>query len=252
MPASVCARIVPMLILALDTSTRVGSIAFLQDSQVLDEVSSRDETPYSIRLFRDLALLQSRAQFRMDQIDVFAVGAGPGSFTGLRVGLTAVKAWAEVMGSPSRRLAVWRQLRPKQRLMGARRGLVWSCWRHILTPGGGKFSDRPTAASAGSSTAVELVGEEAILSAEEFLSLVKGNLGAAHSLLVSPTPDVLPRALVDSILPGARIEEVSAILAPVIGRLAFDRASCGELVDSLGLDANYIRRTDAEVFWKGG
>jgi hypothetical protein len=99
---------------------------------------------------------------------------------------------------------------------------------------------------------VELVGEEAILTAEEFLSLVKGNLGAAHSLLVSPTPDVLPRALVDLILPGARIEEVTAILAPAIGRLAFDQARCGELVDPLGLDANYIRRTDAEVFWKGG
>ena len=36
----------------------------------------------------------------MDQIDVFAVAAGPGSFTGLRVGLTAVKAWAEVHGKP--------------------------------------------------------------------------------------------------------------------------------------------------------
>src|ERR1039457_1968464 len=89
-----------MLILALDTSTRVGSIAFPRDRQVLDEVSSYDDPPYSLRLFRDLALLQSRAQFRMEQIDVFAVGTGPGSFTGLRVGLTAVKAWAEVYGKP--------------------------------------------------------------------------------------------------------------------------------------------------------
>ena len=69
-----------MLILALDTSTRTGSLAFLQDNRVLDQVSAQEETPYSTRLFRDLELLQSRAQFRMEQIDVFAVASGPVSF----------------------------------------------------------------------------------------------------------------------------------------------------------------------------
>src|ERR1700690_1603747 len=89
-----------MLILAIDTSTRAGSVALLRDRQVLVEISAREETPYSTRLFRDLELLQSRAPFRMDRIDVFAVAAGPGSFTGLRVGLTAVKGWAEVHRKP--------------------------------------------------------------------------------------------------------------------------------------------------------
>ena len=89
-----------MLILAIDTSTRAGSIALLRDRQVLAEIAAREDTPYSTRLFRDLELLQSRAQFRMTQIDLFAVAAGPGSFTGLRVGLTAVKGWAEVHRKP--------------------------------------------------------------------------------------------------------------------------------------------------------
>src|SRR5450755_2128655 len=89
-----------MLILAVDTSTRTGSAALLRDSEVLSEISGYEETPYSTRLFRDVALLQERANLRLDQIDVFAVAAGPGSFTGLRVGLTAVKAWAEVHGKP--------------------------------------------------------------------------------------------------------------------------------------------------------
>src|ERR1700691_260617 len=89
-----------MLILAIDTSTRTGSAALLRDTEVLAEVSGYEETPYSSRLFRDVALLQSRAGLTLDQVDVFAVAAGPGSFTGLRVGLTAVKAWAEVHGKP--------------------------------------------------------------------------------------------------------------------------------------------------------
>src|SRR6202030_518450 len=90
-----------MLILAIDTSTRTGSAAILRDSEVLAEISGYDEAPYSSRLFRDIALLQDRTNCRMDQIDIFAVAAGPGSFTGLRVGLTAVKAWAEVFRKPT-------------------------------------------------------------------------------------------------------------------------------------------------------
>jgi hypothetical protein len=94
---------------------------------------------------------------------------------------------------------------------------------------------------------LQLVGEEAILSVEEFLTQVKQNWGNRPGVLASATPEVLPHDLVESILPGAQIEQVSASLAPAIGRLGFDRANRGELVDALGLDANYIRRSDAEV-----
>src|SRR5579863_1230264 len=89
-----------MLILAVDTSTSTGSAAILRDSKVLCEVAGYEETPYSSRLFRDIALLQDRAGLRLNQMNMFAVAAGPGSFTGLRVGLTAVKAWAEIHGKP--------------------------------------------------------------------------------------------------------------------------------------------------------
>jgi tRNA threonylcarbamoyladenosine biosynthesis protein TsaB len=89
-----------MLILAIDTSSRMGSAAILRDSQVLAEVSGYEETPYSSRIFRDIELLQERAAIKIGQIDVFAVSAGPGSFTGLRIGLTAVKAWSEVHEKP--------------------------------------------------------------------------------------------------------------------------------------------------------
>src|SRR5579872_7189671 len=89
-----------MLILSVDTSTRTGSAAILRDAKILAEVSGYEETLYSNRLFRDIATLQERANFSLSEVDVFAVSSGPGSFTGLRVGLTAVKAWAEVHGKP--------------------------------------------------------------------------------------------------------------------------------------------------------
>jgi hypothetical protein len=76
---------------------------------------------------------------------------------------------------------------------------------------------------------------------------VKQTWGNRLGVLASATPEVLPRDLVESMLPGAQIEQVSASLAPMIGRLGFDRANRGDLVDAMGLDANYIRRSDAEV-----
>src|ERR1700724_2077752 len=191
-----------MLILAIDTSTRAGSIALLRDRQVLAEISAREETPYSTRLFRDLDLLQFRAQFRMAQIDVFAVAAGPGSFTGLRVGLTAVKGWAEVHRKPIATISGLEAIAAQGNIneefvnpfLDARRGHVFgSTYRRSL----------------GQANVLQLVGEEAIL-------------------------------------PGARIEQVSTSLAPAIGHLGFDRANRGDLVDALGLDANYIRRSGAE------
>jgi hypothetical protein len=49
-----------------------------------------------------------------------------------------------------------------------------------------------------------------------------------------------------------RMEVVSTVLAPFIGQLGYAKALRGDVVDALHLDANYIRRSDAEMNWKGG
>jgi hypothetical protein len=70
-----------------------------------------------------------------------------------------------------------------------------------------------------------------------------------QSTIVSPAPELLPAGLVQVHLPGVRVEVVSAALAPSVGRLGFERAKRGDLVDALRLDANYVRRSDAEAAW---
>ncbi len=50
---------------------------------------------------------------------------------------------------------------------------------------------------------------------------------------------------------GEKIEQVSATLAAVIGRIGLRQLKGGKTTDALGLDANYVRRSDAEIFWKG-
>lgn len=238
-----------MLILAVDTSTRMGSAALFRDSQVLAEISGLEETPYSTRLFRDIDLLQNRANFRLHQVDVFAVAAGPGSFTGLRVGLTAVKAWAEVHAKPIAAISGLEAIATESLMseahgasnahfiapfLDARRGQIFGAIYRNLSGGEGRLA---------------LVSDESILSLDEFLELVREK--CAQSLqLASPTPEILPAARLEEAFPGARIVQVSAALALAIGRLGLERARRGELVDALRLDANYVRRSDAEAAWK--
>ena len=89
-----------VLILSLDTSSPAGSLAILRDDLTLGVISTRAEENYSSRIFRHLEFLLSDLTLKLADFDLFAVSAGPGSFTGLRVGLTAAKGWAEVYRKP--------------------------------------------------------------------------------------------------------------------------------------------------------
>src|SRR5579862_5776792 len=89
-----------MLTLAVDTSTRGGSLAVLADARVLGYRIIGSGEPYSQLFCASVDGLLEESNISLSQLDLFAVAAGPGSFTGLRIGLTAVKAWAEVFQKP--------------------------------------------------------------------------------------------------------------------------------------------------------
>lgn len=238
-----------MLILAIDTSTRTGSAALLRDGVVLAEVSGHEETPYSSRLFRDIEILKANAQFSLQEIDVFAVASGPGSFTGLRIGLTAVKAWAEIHGKPIAAVSGLEAIAaqssvgagetaPEVQILApffdARRGQLFASLYRRSTENG---------------ACLEAAGDESIVSPEEFIALVKGSSPMGRPTIVSPVLQLLSSNLIQESLPGVRMETVSAALAPAVGRLGFDQARRGLLLDALRLDANYVRRSDAEAAW---
>jgi tRNA threonylcarbamoyladenosine biosynthesis protein TsaB len=89
-----------MLILSLDTTTRAGSCALLQDDRVLREQASDASRDQAERLPGDLAALLEREGTRLEAIDAFAVATGPGSFTGLRVGIATMQGLAMAAGKP--------------------------------------------------------------------------------------------------------------------------------------------------------
>jgi tRNA threonylcarbamoyladenosine biosynthesis protein TsaB len=229
----------------------MGSAALLRDANVVAEISGYEETPYSMRLFRDIAVLQETASFRLDQVDVFAVSSGPGSFTGLRVGLTAVKAWAEVHGKPIAAISGLEAIAAESLTGETRSGSTARYVAPFLDARRGQIFGAIYERFSGDAIGLTLASDESILSPEEFLELVKGKSDQPIQL-VSPTPDVLPATRIKEILQDASVMRVSAALAPAIGRLGFEQAKRGDLVDAIRLEANYVRRSDAESAWKDG
>lgn len=88
----------PMLILALDTTTRAGSCALLGDGGVIREHTGDDSRDQAERLPRDVATLLEREAVSLQAIDGFAVATGPGSFTSLRVGIATMQGLAMATG----------------------------------------------------------------------------------------------------------------------------------------------------------
>jgi tRNA threonylcarbamoyladenosine biosynthesis protein TsaB len=89
-----------MLVLALDTTTPSGSCALAADGVVLREEGSDASRSAAQRLPADLMMILERARRRLDEIEVFAVATGPGSFTGLRIGIATMQGLAFAAGKP--------------------------------------------------------------------------------------------------------------------------------------------------------
>src|SRR4030042_3383806 len=90
-----------MKILAIETSTMLGGVALMDDSSgLIAEVRLNVKSTHSERLMTEIDHLLRQAGLKISDIDVFAVAIGPGSFTGLRIGLSTVKGFSYSTGLP--------------------------------------------------------------------------------------------------------------------------------------------------------
>ena len=89
-----------MLALGIDTSSDAASVGLADDSRLLAELNLRAGNTHSERLLPAIHALLATAGVRPEQIDVFAVASGPGSFTGLRIGMATAKGLALGVGRP--------------------------------------------------------------------------------------------------------------------------------------------------------
>lgn len=219
-----------MLLIAIDTSGRKGSVALCRgDDHSFEtlQLSTLEGGTYSARLMPVIAELLQQNGFAKDDLDGFAVVSGPGSFTGLRVGLATVKGLCEVLGKPLATVSMLEAV-----AIAHTTGKVTA----VLDAGRGEAYVGEYRVQDGSAR----LEREFIVKLAEF-SAVGGVL----------TPD---KSVADA-LQGSAVKALKALLveqvhADGIGRIGLRKLLAGDVTEAATVDVNYIRRSDAELFAK--
>jgi tRNA threonylcarbamoyladenosine biosynthesis protein TsaB len=232
-----------MLVIGLDTTGRIGSVALVRDGAAVGAFAGDPARPHAQRLPGDILALLDQHGLRPADVDVFAVAAGPGSFTGLRIGIAAIQGLAFATGRPvvgisalealahaagaggpaagSARVGVW---------MDAQREEVFAAvYERDGAVGPWRLTDGPT---------VDLPASVAARWRA---------FGGAAAWPVVGDGAVRYRAILEEVLgPAARVIEPPPI-APSIAMLGWQRALDGEAGLPHAIRPLYVRRPDAEL-----
>jgi|SRR5580692_505424 tRNA threonylcarbamoyladenosine biosynthesis protein TsaB len=222
-----------MLLLAVDTSGKQGSIALAQCGRAeaceVLEVASLSGGTFSAELVPQIAALLARHRFTKTDIGAFAVVSGPGSFTGLRIGLAVIKALGEVLAKPIAAVSLLEALASVAEARG----------RVLAALDGGRrevFLGEYEVASA-----TNKMIRERLLTRDEWLEV------AGDSLVVT-ADNTLAEAARGK---GLRVLQVERPQSDLVARLGWRKILSGETVSTTALEANYIGRSEAELFAKG-
>ncbi len=218
------------LILAIDTTAEFGSVGLIGESPGGDSIAA--ELPihapdgFGPLIFDAIASLLKRNRVELREVTRFAAASGPGSFTGVRVGLAAAKGLAEVGGKPIvavsnlQALASFGSRARRAVLLDARRGEVYA---------------------AVYDADLEIVSAEVVAALPAWLAALR-----MEDDLEFIAQDYT--AFAAALPPAAPCVTAPRGLALAIAHLA----AAAEPGDPAGADANYVRRSDAELFWKDG
>jgi tRNA threonylcarbamoyladenosine biosynthesis protein TsaB len=228
-----------MLFLVTDTSGKQGYVALARAGngaeasrvEVIEEVPLTGGT-FSAQLVPQIASLLAKHGFSKRDIGAFVVISGPGSFTGLRVGLAAIKALAEILERPIVPVSLLEAVAVAARTEGKILAVL-DAGRGEVYAGEYEVADE----------SAQMVREE-LLAKDEFLSR------ARESTVATPqaTSDWALTEMARNA--GVRVASVERPGAEKIAQLGWRKLQAGETVSPEQLEANYIRRSDAEIFAK--
>ncbi len=219
-----------MTVLALDTASNLASVAIRLGGQTIAELTLESNEGFSHLIFDVIEKCKNEANLDLRQIDCFAAASGPGSFTGVRVGLTAVKGLAESMRKPVIGVSNLRALSSFGRNGSRLRAVALDARRAQVYGAVYDSGLRP-------------VLPETVQTLEAWLAKLDP---AADYEFISPAAfglDRTPFAQMPFIQPPTALASAVALCAEL-------DAAQGKWLDPAALDANYVRRADAELFWK--
>jgi tRNA threonylcarbamoyladenosine biosynthesis protein TsaB len=240
-----------MLILGLDTSGKNGSIALVrceaESLQTLEVVPLQGGT-FSAQLIPQIAALLEKHNLCKTDIDAFAIVSGPGSFTGLRVGLAAVKALAEILRKPIAAVSMLEVIAFEASFASLSVGAP------LLADFAKSRSEFLIALDAGRNEV--FVGEcksdpeSATGISESLLTLDELAEHAREPRQSIFTPD---ESVVQNLSSRSGTSEAPNVIrvnrpnAASVARLGYQKILVGQTVLPEDLDATYIRRADAEI-----
>ena len=222
-----------MLLLAADTSGKHGSIALAHcgpgEACSVIEMAPLEGGTFSAQLVPQIAALLTRHGAGKQDMGAFAVVSGPGSFTGLRIGLTAIKALAEVLAKPIAAVSLLEAIA----VSGRSRGKVVA----VLDAGRGEVY-------AGE---YEVYVSGAHLVSERLLTRTELVASAVGAMVVTPDQglgDVVGNA-------GLQVERIELPRSDAVAWLGWQKILTGKTVLPEQLQANYVR-SDAQIFSRSG
>jgi tRNA threonylcarbamoyladenosine biosynthesis protein TsaB len=238
-----------MLILAFDTTSPYGSAALFYGLMQLGEERSSGSAEYSVALFEMVDRLLSGARRSLAEVQIFAAATGPGSFTGIRVGLAAAQGWSKAFGRPVRGVSTLESMvqagQPRAKIavpiIDARRAEFYlGVFRREREDDAQEFG-------------FSLAGETMVVNALRIGALaeeLERNTGREVDFIARENDDAA-RQVFKQLPAWARWSTVSSYQANAIARVAWRAALDGRLQRPEQLDACYIRRSDAETNWSG-
>ena len=238
-----------MRVLALDTTTRSGSVALVDGNLIIDERPGDSSRTHAERLPAELLALCEGYGLALSGVDVFAVAAGPGSFTGLRIGIATIQGLAfvtrrQMVGISA--LEALAQIASRDVAAGslvaawmdARRHEVFSALYRVTSGEifhpGRLIEIEPAAVDDPASTLARWRPSTSLGTGDSAVTFV-GDGAVLYKDLICGRGD------------GVRRVAAPPLLAGAVGRMAAARASLGEAVDPGGMHPLYIRRPDAEI-----
>ncbi|WP_227764694.1 tRNA (adenosine(37)-N6)-threonylcarbamoyltransferase complex dimerization subunit type 1 TsaB [Zhaonella formicivorans] len=228
-----------MRVLGLDSATNVASVAVVEEDRLIAELTFNTKKNHSQRLMPMLSWMLEEAQITLDELDGLAVAVGPGSFTGLRIGLATIKALAHVKDKP---------VLPVPTLDGLAANLEGSAG--LICPVLNARKNEVYAAIYRWDGVQNQRLSPYLAVAPELLIARLRDFNETVTFLGDAVPiygDQLLRAL-----PEAKVAAATNALcrAAQIARLGLKKLQSGQVGDYFTLEPLYIRASEAEVIWE--
>jgi tRNA threonylcarbamoyladenosine biosynthesis protein TsaB len=231
-----------MRVLALDSTTRTGSVALVEDDRVVEERRGDGSRTHAERLPMELVALADAHHLALADVDLYAVASGPGSFTGLRIGIATMQGLAFVHG---RRIVAVPALEALAHAAGATRapGTLIAAWMDARRRDVFAAVYRVTGAAPFSAARLEEIDGPSVDAPASILNRWTEQMATLPAVFVGDGADLF-RSDIEQLVPGAAVL-AAPLVAGTIGRLAVARAA--EALHPAAVRPLYVRRPDAEI-----